>query len=47
MIYNLCKRLIAMGKTAGLAEKVDVYYLAGRLTTEQYKELMEELGHAE
>lgn len=47
MIYNLCKRLIAMGKTDGLAEKVDVYYLAGRITTEQYKELMEELGNAD
>ena len=44
MIYLICKQLIAMGKTEGLAEKIDVYYLANRITEEQYRELLELLG---
>lgn len=38
MTYVLCKRLIAMGKMT--AQKLDVYYAAGRLTDEEYAELM-------
>lgn len=41
MIYQICKKLIQMGKTEGLADKIDVYYLAERLTKEQYEELMD------
>lgn len=41
MTYTLCKKLIALGKTDGLADKLDVYFAAGRLTAEQYKELIE------
>lgn len=41
MIYHICKKLIQMGKTEGLADKIDVYYLAERLTKEQYEELMD------
>lgn len=37
--YELCKQLLARGKLT--AEKLDVYYAAGRLTAEQYKELMD------
>ena len=40
MVYILCKKLIEKGLTAGLAEKIDVYYLAGRLTTAEYQELV-------
>ena len=40
MTYKLCKKLIELGRTEGLADKIDVYYAAGRLTTEQYRELM-------
>jgi len=40
MAYILCKRLIEMGRTAGLADKIDVYYAAGRLTSEQFLELI-------
>lgn len=40
MAYTLCKRLIALGRTEGLADKIDVYYAANRLTTEQYRELI-------
>lgn len=40
MAYILCKKLIALGKTDGLADKIDVYFAAGRLTAEQYEELI-------
>lgn len=39
--YELCKQLIKRGKLT--AEMLDVYYAAGRLTDDQYKELMSEL----
>lgn len=38
MTYNLCTRLLALGKLT--ARMLDVYYAAGRLTDEQYAELM-------
>lgn len=38
MTYKLCKRLIALGKLS--ANMLDVYYAAGRLTDEQYTELV-------
>lgn len=47
MIYQVCKKLIQMGKTEGLADKIDVYYLAERLTKEQYEELMDLLKENE
>lgn len=37
----LCKRLIALGKLTG--NMLDVYYAAGRLTAEQYAELIMEV----
>ena len=40
MAYKLCLKLIALGKTEGLVEKIDVYYAANRLTTEQYEHLI-------
>lgn len=40
MTYNLCVRLIAAGRTGGLANKLDVFFAAGRLTAEQYTELI-------
>ena len=36
--YELCKALVARGKLT--AEMLDVYYAAGRLTAEQYEELL-------
>lgn len=36
--YELCKKLLARGKLT--AEQLDVFFAAGRLTEEQYKELM-------
>lgn len=41
MTYMLCKRLIALGKLTG--NMLDVYYAAGRLTAEQYAELIMEV----
>ena len=38
MTYNLCKKLIEAGRMD--ANKLDVFYAAGRLTDEQYTELM-------
>lgn len=46
MTYKLCLKLIAIGKTDGLADKVDVYYAAGRLTDEQYTDLINRLNAA-
>lgn len=40
MVYKLCLALIAKGKTDGLEEKLDVYYAADKLTTEEYNELL-------
>lgn len=40
MIYQICKKLIQMNKTDGLMDKIDVYYLANRITKEQYEELI-------
>ena len=46
MTYNLCVKLIkqykAKGQTeklAAFADKIDVYYAAGRLTDEEYSDL--------
>ena len=47
MTYKLCKLMIQRGLTAGLQEKLDVYFAAGRLTAEQYTELTEVLANAE
>jgi len=38
-MYNLIKRLIVVGRTEGLAEKINVFYAFGKLTTEEYEEL--------
>lgn len=47
MLYRICKRLIERGQTAGLAEKIDVFYALGRITEAEYKELTELLAEAE
>lgn len=36
--YELCKKLAARGKLT--AEMLDVYFAAGRITAEQYAELL-------
>lgn len=39
MLYRTLKRLIALGRTAGLAEKLDIFFAADRLSYDEYNEL--------
>ena len=43
MLYRMLRKLIAIGRTDGLAEKIDCFFAAGRITEEEYNELMEML----
>ena len=43
MLFRTLKRLIERNQTEGLAEKVDVFYAAGKLTVEEYQELLDML----
>ena len=45
-VYLLCKKLIALGKTDGLQQKLDVYYANNRLSDEEYTELCKLLENA-
>ena len=38
MTYKLCKRLAALGRLT--AEMLDVYFAAGRISAEEYAELV-------
>lgn len=38
-VYNLCKLLIARGRTNGLDDKMDAYLANDRLTVEEYNNL--------
>lgn len=42
MTYNYCKKIIANGNynKDDMLDKLDVFLLAGRITDEQYKELV-------
>ena len=44
MIYRTIKRMIEKGLTDGLEHKIDVFYAAGKLTGDEYSELIELLG---
>lgn len=46
MLYRTIKRLIELGKTDGLAEKIDVLYVAGKLSESEYNELTDLLNKA-
>ena len=39
MLYRTLKRLIQRGQTAGMAEKLDIFFAADKLTQEEYAEL--------
>lgn len=39
MLYRVLKRMVERGQTEGLAEKLDVFYAAGKLTEAQYTDL--------
>ncbi len=39
MLYRIIKRLIENNETDGLAEKIDIFYAANKITAEEYEEL--------
>lgn len=39
MLYRTLKRLIEKGQTEGLAEKIDIFFAANKLTEAEYNEL--------
>ncbi len=39
VLYRTCKRMIQRNTIDGLAEKIDIFYAAGKLTDEHYAEL--------
>ena len=40
MLYRVIKRVIEKGQTEGLAEKIDVLWIAGKISKEEYDELV-------
>lgn len=40
MLYRTLKRMIERGQTAGMEEKLDIFYAAGKISEEQYNELI-------
>jgi len=47
MAYKACLLLIQSGNMDGLADKLDLFLAFGRISTEQYGELMEMLAEKE
>lgn len=43
MLYRTIRRLIELGRTDGLREKIDVFWAAGSLTEDEYGELIEQI----
>lgn len=40
MIYKMLKNMILRGKTEGIEHRIDVFYAAGKLTDEEYEDLL-------
>lgn len=40
MLYRTLKRMIERGQTAGIEEKLDIFYAADKLTETEYTELI-------
>ncbi len=40
MLYRTLKRLIELGQTEGLEEKLDIFFAAGKLNEAEYTELI-------
>ena len=47
MLYRVLKRLIELGKTEGLEERIDVFFATGKITEDQYNALIELLKKQE
>ena len=44
MLYRTLKRMIERGQTSGMAEKLDIFFAANKLTEAEYLELVGMLG---
>ena len=44
MLYRTLKRMIERGQTAGMAEKLDIFFAAAKLSGSEYAELTELLS---
>ena len=40
MLYRTLKRMIEKGMTEGIAEKIDIFFAANKLTADEYNELV-------
>lgn len=47
MLYRTLKRMIERGQTAGMAEKLDIFFAADKITEAEYAELTAMLEAAE
>lgn len=39
MLFKLIERMIMRGNTEGLAEKIDIFFAAGKLSRDEYESL--------
>ena len=44
MLYTILERMIALGATVGLQDKLDIFYAVGRLTETEYQTLANAIG---
>ena len=44
MLYRTLRRMIERGQTAGMAEKLDIFFAADKLSGSEYAELTELLS---
>lgn len=47
MLYRTLKRLIEKGQKTGMAEKLDIFFAADKISEEQYLELSEMLSRGD
>ena len=40
MLYRTLKRMIERGNIAGMADKLDIFFAADKLTADEYQELI-------
>lgn len=40
MLYRTLKRMIERGNVVGMAEKLDIFFAADKLTADEYQELI-------
>lgn len=43
MLYRTLKRMIERGQMEGIEEKLDIFFATGKLTQEEYQELLDML----